>query len=124
MTNQVYERSDLKNEVGAAIHVCPNAARILLEWGFDVEARQLVKARKTYIADGHSLAHFYENTYDSIEQDYGAAWYYAHRVDLHEELKTLATTTHGQGVPAIIYPHSEVVQYVSLRSMFSTFLTD
>ena len=36
-TQQVIERSSFLNEVGAAIHVPPNASKILLRWGFDAE---------------------------------------------------------------------------------------
>lgn len=36
-TRQVVERSSFLNEVGAAIHVPPNASKILLRWGFDTE---------------------------------------------------------------------------------------
>lgn len=34
---QIFERSSFDNEVGAAIHVAPNASRIMQDWGFDIE---------------------------------------------------------------------------------------
>ena len=35
--SKIFERSKFSNEVGAAIHVCPNASRVLRYWGFDFE---------------------------------------------------------------------------------------
>jgi salicylate hydroxylase len=109
---QIYERSNLKNELGAAIHISPNASRILLSWGFDVAGAKFVKAKKTYIAHGNTLNRIYEGSYSHIEPTYGAAWYLSHRIDLHEELKRLATTKDGLGNPAIIIPNSKVDDYV------------
>lgn len=43
---QIYERSKFSNEVGAAIHVCPNAARILSQWQFDFERADAVVVRE------------------------------------------------------------------------------
>lgn len=34
---QLYERSKFANEIGAAINMCPNAARILSYYEFDVD---------------------------------------------------------------------------------------
>lgn len=34
---QVFEQSRFMNEVGAAIHIAPNASRILKSWGIDFE---------------------------------------------------------------------------------------
>lgn len=36
-TLQVFERSKFANEIGAAIHMCPNATRILSFYEFDYE---------------------------------------------------------------------------------------
>jgi salicylate hydroxylase len=32
---QVFEKSQFKNEIGAALNVCPNATRLLSDYGFD-----------------------------------------------------------------------------------------
>jgi salicylate hydroxylase len=32
---QIFERSRFANESGAAIHICPNASRVLEHWGYD-----------------------------------------------------------------------------------------
>lgn len=33
--SQIFEQSSFANETGAAIHICPNASRVVLGWGFD-----------------------------------------------------------------------------------------
>jgi salicylate hydroxylase len=32
---QIFERSHFSNEIGAAISLCPNASRILKQWGYE-----------------------------------------------------------------------------------------
>ncbi|KAF4626391.1 hypothetical protein G7Y89_g11767 [Cudoniella acicularis] len=99
---QIYERSSLNNEIGAAIHVCPNASRGLLKLGFDPVRSQLITCKKTWVANGRTLEKFRESDETHIEGKYGAPWYLAHRVDLHEELKRMATQEDGVGKPVVI----------------------
>ena len=47
--------------------------------------------------------------YDNLVLEYGAQWYYFHRVDLHSELKRLATEPTCCAQPAKINLSSEVV---------------
>lgn len=131
-TVHVYERSALNNEIGAAIHVCPNAARALLAWGLDPVRAKFVLVKCSFRAKGDTLEKFHVGTEDYIEERYGAPWYFAHRVDLHEELKRLATEPENQtnghtngdhavngtpkavlGQPVTVHLQSEVVAYVS-----------
>ncbi|KAF6819226.1 salicylate hydroxylase [Colletotrichum musicola] len=136
----VYERSALNNEIGAAIHVCPNAARALLAWGLDPVKARFVVSRCSFRAKGDTLEKFHAGTEDYIEERYGAPWFFAHRVDLHEELKRLATEVESEtngvngsgangvngtnrtngvnghakkdlGLPATVHLKSEVVKY-------------
>ena len=58
---------------------------------------------------------FYEEDQSQIKKEFGAAFYFAHRVDLHSELKLLATREEGPGKPAEILTGKEVVGYVSLN---------
>ncbi|GKT44440.1 FAD-dependent monooxygenase OpS4 [Colletotrichum spaethianum] len=135
----VYERSALNNEIGAAIHVCPNAARALLAWGLDPVKAKFVLVKCSFRAKGDTLEKFHVGTEDYIEERYGAPWYFAHRVDLHEELKRLATepserhanghgesngtaangvngharSSNGLGQPVAVHLRSEVVAYDS-----------
>lgn len=49
--NQVLEQSGFLNEVGAAIHVAPNATRILRDWGCDFEKLQAVQCKRLQVWD-------------------------------------------------------------------------
>lgn len=50
--------------------------------------------------------------FDHTESTYSAPWFLAHRVDLHNELKLLATQDEGPGEPAIIHLSAEVTEIV------------
>jgi len=63
------------------------------------------------------LKKFHESDEAYIEPTFGAPWFLAHRVDLHEELKRLATQTDGEGKPAVVHLKSEVTKYVSLSNL-------
>ncbi len=108
----IYERSALNNEVGAAIHVCPNASRGLLAWGLDPVRARFVTCKKSFRAHGTTLVKFHEADDSYITEKFGAPWFFAHRVDLHEELKRLATQQEGEGKPAVVHLRSEVTKYV------------
>jgi salicylate hydroxylase len=112
-TVKVYERSRLNHEVGAAIHIPPNASRALLAWGLDPGRAQFVVTKKSFRAHGDTLVKFHESDERYIEPTYGAPWFLAHRVDLHEELKQLATGRDGAGHPAEIHLGNGVAAYVS-----------
>ena len=101
------------HEVGAAINVCPNASRVLLKWGFSTTRARLVEARMSVYAQGGSLKANHEVEYEDMVAKYGAPFYFAHRVDLHNELKHLATAEDGIGKPAEILLKTEVCGYVS-----------
>lgn len=58
------------------------------------------------------MVKFHEADDSYITERYGAPWFFAHRVDLHEELKRLATQEEGEGLPVITHLKSEVVRYV------------
>ena len=103
----------MAQEVGAAIHIQPNATRVLEKWDFNFRGARLVMSKSAFFLHGDSLKVFSEQTYDRIEEKYGAGFYLAHRVDLHNELKRLATTEDGPGNPAEILLRKEVKSYVS-----------
>ncbi|KAH8690474.1 2-polyprenyl-6-methoxyphenol hydroxylase [Talaromyces proteolyticus] len=108
---KVFERSAFLREVGAAIHVCPNASRVLLDWGLKAEEARLVSVRRSVVAAANTLKPIVETDCSSISRRFGAPWYLAHRVDLHSALRCLATTKDGLGLPVEIFLRSEVVQY-------------
>ena len=120
---QIYERSSLNNEVGAAIHVCPNASRGLLAWGLDPVNARFVNCKRSFRAHSTSMSIFHEADDSYITEKFGSPWYFAHRVDLHEELKRLATASEGEGKPATVHLKSEVTKYVSEVSLHRKSLT-
>ncbi|KIH91219.1 hypothetical protein SPBR_01965 [Sporothrix brasiliensis 5110] len=113
---QVYERSAHNNEVGAAIHVPPNAARALLAWGLDPVHAKFVTTKSSYRANEKTLVRFHtgREVEEQIPIRCGAPWFLTHRVDLHEELKRLATepeSPHAPGRPAQVALRTKVVEY-------------
>ncbi|ERT00359.1 salicylate hydroxylase [Sporothrix schenckii 1099-18] len=113
---QVYERSAHNNEVGAAIHVPPNAARALLAWGLDPVHAKFVTTKSSYRAHEKTLVRFHtgREVEEQIPIRCGAPWFLTHRVDLHEELKRLATepeSPQAPGRPAQVALRTKVVKY-------------
>ena len=110
---RVLERSALKNELGAAIHIPPNAARVLEAWGFDPVAMRLVTVRGISLAEATSRRELeFTPMGDCVRARYGKPFYFSHRVDLHEALRSMAARTDGIGMPAEIRLGQEVVSYV------------
>lgn len=108
----IYERSALNNEMGAAINVQPNASRPLLALGMDPARARLVVAEGSRRVRGDTLEPVHELDLGAIGEKHGSPWYFAHRVDLHQELKRMATT--NDGGPLITFKlRSEVTRYVS-----------
>ncbi|CAG8979137.1 hypothetical protein HYALB_00000270 [Hymenoscyphus albidus] len=107
----LYERSSLNHEVGAAINVPPNVSRFLVRWGLDPVNSRFVKSRGLFFVSPITLEEQSSTVFDNHEELYGGNIYFAHRVDLHEALKKLATTKDGPGIPATIHVKSPVVSY-------------
>ncbi|KAL4875129.1 hypothetical protein BJY04DRAFT_224326 [Aspergillus karnatakaensis] len=108
---KIFERSSLLREIGAAINICPNASRIVPQWGFDTRKARLVVARRHILASGNSLESLHDVIYPDFQGMYGGHWYLAHRVDLHSELRRINTSPEGLGQPVEISLRSEVVDY-------------
>lgn len=113
----VYERSSLNHEIGAAIHVAPNASRGLLTWGLDPVRARFVTAKCNIRYNAADLKVFSHSDNSNTAEKYRAPWFFAHRVDLHTELKRLATEPAGSGKPAVIHLKSEVVKYVCTQGI-------
>ena len=112
----IYERSSLSpaHEVGAAINVPPNASRFLLPcWGLDPQAHRFVKATRAEFMDAATLAKGQSVDHAKNVERFGAELWLAHRVDLHQALRTLAEQEEGEGTPVVIHTNSFVVSYVS-----------
>ncbi|KAK1633963.1 hypothetical protein BDP81DRAFT_494325 [Colletotrichum phormii] len=89
---EIYERSQFKSEVGAAISTPPNSTRVLNYYGFDFERARATTAEKyIYYDDPNDINKTRMVTCTDYTARYGAPWLFFHRIDLHNELKILAT---------------------------------
>jgi len=104
------------SEIGAAINIQPNASRVLSKWGFNFSRARLVEGQKFVLGNGATLQPNYTLDYSGVENEYGDKLYFAHRVDLHSELKLLATMEDGLGTPVVLVPGKNVVGFVGLFS--------
>ncbi|KAK4334659.1 hypothetical protein RTBOTA2_003395 [Rhodotorula toruloides] len=98
----VLEQSRLKEEIGAAIHLAPNASKIAPSGA----STSTSSAYHELGADGNT--HFKIPIF--AKKEFDAPWLLNHRVDLHNELKRLATTEDGPGSPATIRTAAKVVR--------------
>lgn len=108
----LYERSSLNREVGAAINVPPNVTRFLIPWGLDPVKARFVVSEGMFFMSPTSLKELANFDYSQMEKTFGAPVLYAHRVDLHESLRGMATEL-GPGIPVTVNLKSAVARYVS-----------
>ncbi|CAK7220654.1 hypothetical protein SBRCBS47491_004261 [Sporothrix bragantina] len=100
---QIFEQSQFKEELGAALHVCANASRSLLRLGLNAERLNGVPCRGSLVFKGDGTP-ILEHWNGDIVKEYGAQpWWLAHRIDLHSELRRLAVDAEGQGKPAQLH---------------------
>jgi salicylate hydroxylase len=85
---RVYERSRLNNELGAAIHMCPNAFRGLAAWGLDPVKARFVTCQKSYRASGSTMVKIHESDDGYITAKFGSPWWFCHRVDLQDSTRS------------------------------------
>ncbi len=109
----IYERSSLNNEIGAAINVPPNVGRFLLPWGLDPAKYGFVTSNGMYFISPTTLDERIFHDHTDTAELFGQPLYYAHRVDLHESLKHLATEPDGIGIPVRVHLKSGVSSFVS-----------
>ncbi|KAK0671718.1 putative salicylate hydroxylase [Cercophora samala] len=94
----VYEKSQFKNEIGAAITITPNATLVLERLGFDFSEFGGVPNELLLRYDAADLSLLQKDYYGP---DSGAEWsrfWSVHRVDLHNGLRKLAIQQKG-GIP-------------------------
>ncbi|KAL2135111.1 hypothetical protein VTI74DRAFT_9704 [Chaetomium olivicolor] len=104
----LFERSRLAQETGAAIHLAPNCHGILRRLGVFPETfgANPVNGVTEFEAGGKLKFDLDLRKALSIWQH---PWMLSHRVQLHEELKQKATSTDGEGTPAVLRTSSTVV---------------
>ncbi|KKY30997.1 putative salicylate hydroxylase [Diaporthe ampelina] len=108
---KILEQSSLMHEVGAAITIKPNASRVLQSWDFVPERSGMVAIRKGSLVDGTNMEVLVPNYYKDCESTWGLPMYAVHRVDLHTQLRQLATEEEGPGRPCEVLVRSKVVDY-------------
>ncbi|KAF4632817.1 hypothetical protein G7Y89_g5306 [Cudoniella acicularis] len=108
---EIFEKSHFAAEIGAALMVTSNGARVLSHLGFSFSAARAVRADTWRVMHGDTIKPIENGTVDlgSAERQFGVPVWSVHRVDLHNELLRLATTEKGHGRPVQIHLASEVV---------------
>lgn len=119
----IYERSSLNNEVGAAINVPPNVSRFLVPWGIDPVKYGFVVSTGVFFVSPTTLEELGHHDHSHDAKKFGQPLYYAHRVDLHESLKSMAIDSDGPGIPVKIHLKSSVSGYVSPWDLPKALLT-
>jgi len=76
----------------------------------------MVAIRNGSVIDGTNMQVVIPSYYKDCESTWGIPMYAVHRVDLHAQLRQLATKTDGIGYPCNIQVRSKVVDYVSSRA--------
>ncbi|EMD89579.1 hypothetical protein COCC4DRAFT_56444 [Bipolaris maydis ATCC 48331] len=107
-TVTVVEASGFANELGAAVHLAPNANGLLRRIGLIPEAQGAVMCKQMtqLLPNGREL--FNVNLEESAGR-WQHPWQLAHRVSLHSELRRIATSEEGPGKPAVLKLRSKVV---------------
>ncbi|KAG8666613.1 hypothetical protein FPOAC2_11729 [Fusarium poae] len=100
---EIFERSNFKDEIGAAITITPNGMRVLRHFGFDPKTARGVQNKQMRMVDPHTLKDAIVENFSHVEDDYGAPFMFFHRVDLHTALKEMALSTDE------LYPGSPVI---------------
>ncbi|KAJ3552471.1 hypothetical protein NPX13_g11102 [Xylaria arbuscula] len=89
---EVYESSSFLNEVGAAIHIAPNAVRVLKSWDIDFETLYpaYCEAIKFYSADLEKVETIVTLKEGQEKLGIQEPWLMTHRVDIHSNLRAQA----------------------------------
>ncbi|KAK0648458.1 FAD binding domain-containing protein [Cercophora newfieldiana] len=116
----ILEQSALLQETGAAISIAPNASPVLRTWGFDIAKSGMVAIKSGSIVHGGNMQVIVPNYYSKIEENYGAPIYAVHRVDLHDQLKALATGEDGLGQPCKLHVRAMVTDYDCANAKVTT----
>ncbi|KAL9110917.1 MAG: hypothetical protein Q9227_004532 [Pyrenula ochraceoflavens] len=111
---QVFEKSKFATEIGAAIVITPNGARVLKNLGFSfIKARGFkLETWKTLL--GEDLQCVNSIDYHEIEKLFGAGLWAVHRVDFHNELLRLATADGAGNVRPLKLSLGAPIKNVSL----------
>ncbi|KAJ5179520.1 FAD/NAD(P)-binding domain-containing protein [Penicillium capsulatum] len=104
----VYESSRFASEVGAAIHIQPNASGFLRRLGLPPENYRSPQVEHVTVFDQHGTV-MSSNDVRNLADAYPFPWQLCHRVDLHEALKAKALAIDGPGDPIRIHLRSRII---------------
>ncbi|KAJ2973350.1 hypothetical protein NUW58_g8957 [Xylaria curta] len=106
---EVYESSAFLNEVGAAIHLAPNATRVLRSWDCDFKELSPVPCEAINVYSADFKLFLAPVTLKEGQELVGTKdpWLLTHRVDLHNALRSLAERGF-QGRSVTIHLNSKV----------------
>ncbi|KAL9085889.1 MAG: hypothetical protein Q9165_007372 [Trypethelium subeluteriae] len=89
-TVTIFEKSQFKNEVGAAITFTPNSNRVLHHWGLDLPALgETLKLQARHL-NSETLEYEQKLDFTGAEERYGYVLNGFHRVDIHKGLREKA----------------------------------
>ncbi|KAK7899774.1 hypothetical protein LTR67_003519 [Exophiala xenobiotica] len=115
----IYEQSQFATELGAAMHVAPNAHGVLKRLGVDVAATGANLTRKLteYTSTGELLR---DMDMQGPSQIWQHTWLLAHRIKLHDTLKKMAQSTELPGTPVKLHLSSAVVDVDPSAAIITT----
>ncbi|KIX94801.1 uncharacterized protein Z520_09491 [Fonsecaea multimorphosa CBS 102226] len=88
---EIFERSQFKNENGAAVSIPPNGTRVLEHWGFDTTKAGGIENIQVRRPKGDTLEPMAPTlNFSNAEKLYGNKWFFYHRVDMHRRLREQA----------------------------------
>ncbi|KAL3428855.1 hypothetical protein BDV09DRAFT_181349 [Aspergillus tetrazonus] len=104
---ELFERSRFANEIGAAIHLTPNATNLLERIGVDPSKYGAVLSEqfRDFTSSGELMFHAKLN---EVSKAWPHKWYLIHRAHLHAALKERAQSADGPGQRALLHTASQV----------------
>ena len=104
---EVFEKSHLAQETGAAIHLAPNANGLLKRLGLRAEEYGAVVCNglREVAPDGSIV---YSNDLREVNKMWQHPWHLIHRAHLHSAIKDLATRSDGPGRPVRLHVASGI----------------
>jgi salicylate hydroxylase len=99
---EVFEQSQFKYEIGAAITLPPNGVVAIKELGIDLEQGKPIVTEHYRLLTGDTLQTKAEDDTRYLKQQYGNYMYNFSRVELHDLLRREAVNPIREGVPVTI----------------------
>ncbi|KAH7413208.1 hypothetical protein BKA64DRAFT_616922 [Cadophora sp. MPI-SDFR-AT-0126] len=108
-TVEIFESSGFSSETGAAIHIPSNVNGLLRRMGLIPENHGANQCEwvSEYRPNGEQV---FLKDVRMLSKGFPYPWQLIHRVDLHNALKVIATSSEGKGTPAILHLRSRVAK--------------